>query len=130
MSLLSQIIQLLSEPPGNIVYHLVTLFALQAVFGMALSQWRRDRDDQVAWHTLIAAAAIFGARLGLLLLNLVWQNNVTLSSTYLPPLSQAGHSLAPQPEDLVALGARRHLQGHLPVEGRHGELGAQRRLNG
>lgn len=66
MLLFRQLIQLLTEPPANLVYHLLTLLTLQAIFAIAVSQWRRDRANQVAGRTALAAVAIFGLRLLLL----------------------------------------------------------------
>ncbi len=92
MSLLSQIIQLLSEPPGNIVYHLVTLFALQAILGMSFSQWWRRRTDALAGRMILAAAAIFLLQIALLIVSLIWQTDPISARNLLPPLSQAVHT--------------------------------------
>ena len=48
MALLQQIIELLSRPPGSVIYHLVTLFALQVVLALAFSRWQRDPNDEAA----------------------------------------------------------------------------------
>lgn len=93
MSLLSQIIQLLSEPPGNIVYHLVTLFALQAVLGMSLSQWWRNREDAAAGRMVVAATAILLLQITLLIISLIWQNDPARMQGILPPLAQAIHTV-------------------------------------
>lgn len=93
MSLLLQLIRFLSQPPGNIVYHLVTLFALQAILGMTLRQWRHDRHERSAWRMSVAAGCIFLAHLGLLVVGLSGQNNTAVAVTYLPPLSQAMHTI-------------------------------------
>lgn len=65
MSFAQQLIVLLSEPPSNLVYHLLVLFALQATWGMALWQCRHSAEDaqarQLAW-----------ASGGMLFLRLVW----------------------------------------------------------
>ena len=89
MTLLPQIIQLLTESPGNIVYHLVTLFALQAVLGISLSQWRRNRQDKTAVRTALAAAFLIGGRLIIMIASLIIINNAVSSLTVLPPLEQA-----------------------------------------
>ena len=87
MSLLQQITQLLSQPPGTIIYHLVTLLALQVVFALAWGQWRRNRADGLAMRMAWGAGAIWLLRIGLLLVGLLVANDPT--SSLLPPLTQA-----------------------------------------
>ncbi|MEJ2747757.1 MAG: histidine kinase dimerization/phospho-acceptor domain-containing protein [Anaerolineae bacterium] len=93
MSLLQQAIQLLSEAPGNIVYHLVTLFALQVVFALSISQWQRDRTDLAAWRNAWAAGAIFLARVGLLLAGVLLVGGSVTAVSVLAPLEQAVHTI-------------------------------------
>ena len=88
MTLLPQIIQLLTESPGNIVYHLVTLFALQAILGIAVSQWRRNRQDKTAVRTILAALFLILGRLIILVVSLILTNNNASSVSILPPLEQ------------------------------------------
>lgn len=95
MSFWQQLNQLLSETPGNIVYHLVTLFAIQATLAIALSQWRRarstERDDQLARRLTLAALAILVARVAFLLvsLRLSGEPDRLAAARILPPLEQA-----------------------------------------
>lgn len=91
MSLFQQISQLLSQPPGTIIYHLVTLLALQVVLAISWSQWRRNRVDGVAQRMAVAAGAIWLMRLVLLVVGLVVQDGPTM--WLLPPLAQALQSL-------------------------------------
>ncbi|HEX6383142.1 MAG TPA: ATP-binding protein [Anaerolineae bacterium] len=88
MSLLQQVIQLLSESPGNIVFHLVTLFALQAVLAISLSQWRRDPDDRQAQRLAWAAGALVLARAILLVVGLWLNSEPGQAIAILPPLEQ------------------------------------------
>ena len=106
MGFLQQIIRLLSEPPGSIIYHLVTLFALQVVFALSYSRWRRDSDDDQAQRLMWASALIFLGRLLLLLAGLFYGREPQLAARVLPPLEQAINtataallvwSLAPRP---------------------------------
>lgn len=92
MTLLRQVIMLLTESPGNLVYHLVTLFALQAVFAMMLAQWRRNKADEVAYRFAWAAGGIWLARLGLLAVGLA-QDQAQTVAIVLPPLEQSVHVL-------------------------------------
>ncbi len=84
-----QLITFLTEPPGNIIYHLVTLFALQAVFAISLSQWLRNRQDGDAWRQFMAAGGLIGVRVLLLALALLLAGAETQAALYLPPLEQA-----------------------------------------
>ncbi len=93
MSLLQQAIQLLSETPGNVVYHLITLFALQVVFAIAYSQWRRDSADALSLRMAWAASAIFLSRIAFLLAGMVLQNDPFTAVTALAPLEQAVHTI-------------------------------------
>lgn len=84
-----QFIPFLTEPPGNIIYHLVTLFALQAVFAICLSQWLRNRQDRDAWRQMMAAGGLIAGRVLLLALALLLAGDVSRAALYLPPLEQA-----------------------------------------
>lgn len=92
MSLLQQAIQLLSEAPGNVIYHLITLFALQAVFAITYSQWRRDRSNAVAGRMVWASGVIFLARLALLAVGIALQQSASAAGV-LAPLEQAVHTI-------------------------------------
>mgnify|MGYP002713030505 CR=1 FL=1 len=113
MAFWEQIIQLLSGSPGNVIYHLITLFSLQVIFALALTQWRRDATDQLARRTLWASAVIFMGRLGLLLAGLAVSGNTATAVSVLPPLEQAINSatavllvwaLIPQADEQPQLG--------------------------
>jgi hypothetical protein len=106
MEFFQQVIQLLSEPPGSIIYHLVTLFALQVVFALSYSQWRRDEEDDQAQRLMWASAAVFLGRVLLLFAGLFYGSEPQQAASNLPPLEQAVNtataalivwSLAPRP---------------------------------
>lgn len=97
MSFWEQLNQLLSESPGNIIFHLVTLFAIQATLAIALGQWRRERELEgdgegvtFARKLALAALGLLITRLILLVVSLVVAANAdtTLPSRILPPLEQ------------------------------------------
>lgn len=124
MNLLQQIIQLLSETPGNLVYHLVTLFALQAVFGISYSRWRRARESKIALRGAIAAGGILAARVLLLLVSLVYADSPIEATAVLPLLEQAVNTvsvafivwaLVPHSERLPHLGDVLLLMGLLVI---------------
>ncbi|MFN2134559.1 MAG: hypothetical protein ACK2UK_01305 [Candidatus Promineifilaceae bacterium] len=89
MDFSGQLVQLLSEPPGSFVYHLVTLFALQVVFALSYARWRRKPEDDMARRMMIAAAALFAGRLILLIAGVIYSNNPAGAAAVLPPLDQA-----------------------------------------
>src|SRR5690606_36686015 len=93
-----QLNQLLSESPGNVVYHLVTLFAIQATLAIALSQWRRERGQalggersELARRLTLAALGLLLTRFFLLIASLVVAGDAdpAFPMRILPPLEQA-----------------------------------------
>ena len=95
MTFWQQLNQLLSETPGNIVYHLVTLFAIQATLAIALSHWRRDEDDMLARRLTLGALMLLAVRLLFLLVSLVLAGSpdALVAVRVLPPLEQALNSV-------------------------------------
>lgn len=89
MDLTRQIIQLLSEPPGSFIYHLVTIFALQVVFAISFSRWRRQPEDDYARNMSWAAGAILFGRLMLLFAGFYFGRDPVTAAGVLPPLEQA-----------------------------------------
>lgn len=89
MEILQQIIVLLSEPPGSVIYHLITLFSLQAVFAISYSRWRRQSEDEQALHMAWASGVAFVARVILLFIWLYFGRNPESDASLLPPVEQA-----------------------------------------
>ena len=89
MAFLQQILDLLSRPPGSVIYHLLTLFALQVVLALAFSRWQRDANDEAARRMTFAAGGMLIARLLLLLVALFVDQNPERARIVLPPLEQA-----------------------------------------
>lgn len=88
MSLLREIIQLLGQAPGNIVYHLLTLLLLQAIVGISFTQWQRNRANRVAGRFALGAAVIVIGRVFLLVLAFI-ANGVGQTTAVLPLAEQA-----------------------------------------
>ena len=84
MSFWQQLNELLSKTPGNLVYHLVTLFAIQATLAIAVAHWRREQSADALTHRLAVGA-------GALLLV-----RVVLLGVSLWLLSQSDNTLAPR----------------------------------
>jgi signal transduction histidine kinase len=89
MVILQQIIELLSQPPGSVIYHLLTLFALQVVLALAYTRWQRDPNDEAARRMTLAAGGILLARLVLLTVALLVDQSTERARIVLPPLEQA-----------------------------------------
>ena len=84
-----QLSQLLSEPPANIIYYLVTLLALLAIFGISLSQWTQDKQNQTALRAIIASGALITLRVILLVVGIILLRFPANAIVFLPPLEQA-----------------------------------------
>jgi signal transduction histidine kinase len=93
MPLLQQAAQLLSETPGSLVYHLVTLLTLQVVFAVSRNQWQRDPGNRMSQRMTWAAGTIFLARTALLLGSIVLSSEPARAAAILPPLEQGVHTL-------------------------------------
>lgn len=93
MTLLRQVIQLLSESPGSIVYRLVTLFALQAVIALSYSHWRRNREHKIAARSMVAASVIFLTQLIRLGVSLLLADNLLQGTAVIPLMEQAFNTI-------------------------------------
>jgi signal transduction histidine kinase len=87
MSIISNALDLLSALPGGLVYHLVTLFAIEAAFGMALGQWQRTRQ-RGPFRIAVAFGGLLLMRLCLMLVALLaWQGFLD-PAALVPPLER------------------------------------------
>lgn len=91
-----QVVQLLSESPANVVFHLLTLFAIQATLALAISHRRRlasrpDQPNDLTWRLLWTGGVLLFTRLILLLVSAIVATRFDTSLTLgiLPPLEQA-----------------------------------------
>ena len=81
------IVDILSSPPGGLAYHLIMLFAIQAVLGMALDEAGRSHQPRYR-RIAIAFGILFLSRLFLMAVALVtWQGFVPPQGV-LPPLER------------------------------------------
>ncbi len=112
MSLLQQLVQFLSQPPDSLVYHVVTLLSLQAIFWLSVWQLRRRPGDNFAHRLLLASGGIMLGRLIILFASLAAVDPAEAASI-LPPLERAVDTasaillvwaLAPQSQKLPRLG--------------------------
>ena len=83
-----QILDLINQPPGSLVYHFIVLFAVEAALAISFGQWMRDREKSSARLT-IAAVAVFSARTLVLIASLLaWQGYLP-RNVLLPPIERA-----------------------------------------
>ncbi len=94
MSFFDDAIRLLSEPPGNLVYYLAVMFAIEAVLAMAAGEWLRGRQNPQARRWLFSSAGLllgWGAMMVTALLT--WQG-VVAPASLAPPLERFLNALA------------------------------------
>ncbi len=92
MSLVRDFIELITVHPGALVYHLVTLFAIQLIAGVALGHWQRQRDE-AATRLLVMGIGLFLTRLVLMLIAVLDTIGLVSSPLVLPPLERFLHLL-------------------------------------
>ncbi len=90
MSLVRDFIELITVYPGALVYHLVTLFAIQLIAGVALGHWQRRRDEASA-RMLVMSLVLFLARAVLMLLAMLNAIGLISSAVVFPPLERFLH---------------------------------------
>ena len=125
-SLFSQTIDLLTKS-GALVYHLIVLFALEAIIGMTMGQARRNGWTPALRRTTIAASVLLIGRVVLMIVALLGQLGVPpgiiVSSAITPPLERyidlislgfLAWACVPQLIDRAQLGLGLVLAGHMP----------------
>jgi signal transduction histidine kinase len=91
--LFNDILDLISQPPGSLVYHFVVLFAVEAAFAISLGQWLRDRN-QSSVRLTIAALAIMLTRLLVFVASLLaWQGYLP-RNVLIPPIERASDTIS------------------------------------
>ncbi len=88
MPFLADFVNSISVPPGDLVYHLVTLFEIQLILGIALEHWNRHRRDPGALRMLVTGLDFAFARGLLLLIAVLDRVGVLSATTVLPPLER------------------------------------------
>ena len=87
-----QILDLVGQPPGSLVYHFIILFAVEAALAISFGQWMRERDNKTARLT-IAIVGIFAARTLVLIASLLaWQGYLP-RNVLLPPIERTVDTL-------------------------------------
>jgi PAS domain S-box-containing protein len=92
MSVLRDILGLLTAPPGGMVYYLVLLFSIWAVVGLGLSRWSRGERRGIVPRLLVAGAILSLGHLLFFILALVDRVSSAGTASYLirfgPPLER------------------------------------------
>jgi len=89
MSFLTPVFAILVSPTGSAIYHILTLFALEAAFAIALGHWWRYRAESHLGR-MAAAAGVAGAGRGTLFaLGALGASGLFPASAILPPLDRA-----------------------------------------
>ncbi len=113
MSSLTGLIRLITTAPGDLFYHLATLFAIQLILGIALGHWLRNRRDPAAVRLLVTGLGFTAARGVLMLVALLDRVGRVDPRLLLPPLERF--------LDLATLLLT--TWAFLPILGRHMRLG-------
>ena len=92
-----QILDLVGQPPGSLVYHFIILFAVEAAFAIAIGQWMRERDS----GTLRLVVSIFVIFLGRVLILVA---SLAASAIFVVPVMSSAGSGGGRP-DMVVLSA-------------------------
>ena len=83
-----QVFNILTSPPGNLIYHLVVVFSIAISLQIVLSNRRREENHNTN-RTLLGLAVLLAAQLVLFLSSgLAWQN-IADPQFYLPPVDRA-----------------------------------------
>ena len=86
-------LDLLSTSPGGLVYHLITLFAIEAALGIALDEWQRSHQEQHQ-RILFAFAGLLLTRLALMVVALLGWQGLLATAPFVPPLERFFDTLA------------------------------------
>ncbi|MDY7076116.1 MAG: ATP-binding protein [Chloroflexota bacterium] len=88
MTFLRDLIELITVPPGDLVYLLVSLFVIQLILGITSRHWHRSRHDPAARRLLAAGVGLFLTRTLLMLIAVLDRAGVLSPDIVLPPLER------------------------------------------
>jgi signal transduction histidine kinase len=92
LDFINQAIELLSRPPGDLVYYLIILFAIEAMLGLAVVGARRSGWTRQLRLILLAAGVMLIGRVILMVISLLAlqsaRPDVLLAEAILPPLER------------------------------------------
>jgi signal transduction histidine kinase len=92
LDFINQAIELLSRPPGDLVYYLIVLFAIEAMLGLAIVRARRRGWTRQLRLILLTASVMLIGRVALMVIALLSlqgaRPDVLLAQAILPPLER------------------------------------------
>ena len=88
MSALWDVLDLLSSPPGALVYYLILLFCIWAIVGLALSRWSRGERGGLVARLLFAGALVSFSRFFPILIALLSRQGGFSLVRFSPPLER------------------------------------------
>ncbi|MCP4538896.1 MAG: hypothetical protein GY832_17310 [Chloroflexi bacterium] len=88
MLFLQSLIELITVSSGNMVYHIVTLFAVQSTLAMAFGHWNRNRRDWAGIRLVVIAVGLFFGSILLIFVGGLDFLGLLSSSRILPPLER------------------------------------------
>jgi hypothetical protein len=88
MSAFLDILDLLSSPPGALIYYLILLFSIWAIVGLALSRWSRGERGGLSARLLLAGALMSFSRFLLIIVALLNRQDGTSLVQFGPPLER------------------------------------------
>lgn len=94
MTLFVDILTILSASSGGLAYHLVVLFCIWAIAGLALARWSRGEHRGVVPRLLIAGAMMSFGRFVLFVIALLDRQNGTALATFGPPVERVVDALS------------------------------------
>ncbi len=86
--LVKSLIELISSPNGSLLYHLVTLFAIYLILGIAFGHWNRHRREPAARRLLLVGVGFATARMLLMLVAVLDLVGLASPNWFLPPLER------------------------------------------
>ncbi|MCP4514812.1 MAG: hypothetical protein GY824_06225, partial [Delftia sp.] len=89
MSVLEQALELVAEAPGNLIYFLVTIFALEAMFAMSLGAWLRGQRAPQVRRWLLGSLGMLLTRAVLIIAAILITGGVVSATAVMPPLERA-----------------------------------------
>ena len=88
MAILREALRLVSTSPGDLVYYLVTLFALEAILAMVVGEWSRGRRTPQVRRWLLAGVGMLITRAVLMVAALLAWRGAFEAAAVMPPLER------------------------------------------
>jgi signal transduction histidine kinase len=85
--ILKELVAVIGEPPGNLVYHFIVFFVLQTAAAISLAEWRRERTTTAA-RLALGASLLALLALTSIILAILSAQGLLHSLLVLPPLAR------------------------------------------